>query len=655
MKAFAAVFAREVAERRMVFLVGLCCGVPTLVASAFHGWNTPGNADVRLLAASVGGLALAVALALLYGGSMIPGETAEKRISFYFSRPIPAAAIWAGKLLAAVFVSFSAGFLVFLPGWLTGPAGARALWGVDLRAGQAALAGLALVAGCVFAAHAVVTVARLRSPWVALDLLLAPALVLLGLLAVRSIARGSVFGYDGMQTLQVAAMAALAVVGAGLILATFAQVGEGRTDARRAHGAFSATFFGFASAAVAALGGYAFWCASADATDLEQLPRYVTTAPRGSWLYASGSLRGWRGDGAFLFDAASGRSIRVRGVYVVFSQDGTRAAWGEPRFGFFEGKNGRWDLHVADLATGRSSEVELEPGSGGWMVLSPSGRRIAVRKFGSLAAFDVSDAANPKQLAVFPLPEDGRSLGFAGEDTLLLIPRYRNSAHHNDLVSASLEIAEFSLSSKRSRLAGRFERETMPFTRLSADGRFLLGVRRRQDAENTSVLTLHEVPSGAVVATLAEGFVNVQARFLTGNRIAVAGIAGASAKLLFFEGEKGWGAPSRSVDLGPALRIVLGGEIAAGRVAVALLPFEGSPAAAHRASKLSIVDAANGSVVSHADGLVPADRFGWWNSSVLPPAEAGVPWTSLFLDADGRLVRLDPATGSRTVLLGKGK
>ncbi|MBK9062183.1 MAG: hypothetical protein IPL89_03175 [Acidobacteria bacterium] len=55
------------------------------------------------------------------------------------------------------------------------------------------------------------------------------------------------------------------------------------------------------------------------------------------------------------------------------------------------------------------------------------------------------------------------------------------------------------------------------------------------------------------------------------------------------------------------------------------------------------------------NGLVPANRFGWWFTPVLPPAEAGSPASLLFIDADQRLIRLDPATGKQTVLLGKGK
>jgi hypothetical protein len=90
-------------------------------------------------------------------------------------------------------------------------------------------------------------------------------------------------------------------------------------------------------------------------------------------------------------------------------------------------------------------------------------------------------------------------------------------------------------------------------------------------------------------------------------------------------------------------------------VALSLLPFEENLPASQRAAKLVAVDAATGAVSPLADGLVPANRFAWWYSPILPPAEAAAPWSLLFLDADGRLVRLDPATGKQTVLLGKGK
>ena len=112
--------------------------------------------------------------------------------------------------------------------------------------------------------------------------------------------------------------------------------------------------------------------------------------------------------------------------------------------------------------------------------------------------------------------------------------------------------------------------------------------------------------------------------------------------------------PSRTIDLGPAGAVALGGEIAQERVAVSLSPLlrNSSAPASHSAWKLAYVDVVTGMVSPGPDGLVPADRSSWWSSPVLPPAEAGSPASKLFLDSSGSLVRLDPATGKQEILLG---
>ena len=85
------------------------------------------------------------------------------------------------------------------------------------------------------------------------------------------------------------------------------------------------------------------------------------------------------------------------------------------------------------------------------------------------------------------------------------------------------------------------------------------------------------------------------------------------------------GTALRTVELGPAASLVLGGEIAPGRVAVALMPFEAIDESAATGMRSSpFVDVATGAVSPGPDGLVPADRFTWWFSPVLPPAEAGL-------------------------------
>jgi len=661
MRAFAAVFAREIFARRLVFPVTLAAGFMPIVGSLAYGWSKPNAAEGRVLVALVTASAFSFAFALLFGGSVIAGETSEKRISFFYSRPLPSSAIWGGKLLAALFLTIAPGLLVLAPALLAGSSLRMPnIPAFDARPWEATLGVLFVALFLILGAHAVVTIARLRSPWVALDLLLAPALVLLAAAFLRSLLRDTLVNEfsdaGGLNVLSGAIVLLVAAVFVALLLASFVQVAEGRTDARRSHGAFSVVFFGILCAAVALVGGYAGWCASAKATDLAQVRGSVQTAPHGAWVAAGGPLRALRGGGTFLFDASSGRSIRVHGWNVAISQNGTRAVWGEPRFGFFERKDDRSDLLVVDLASGRVSATGLEAADWSAFALSPSGRKLAVRDGKNLTIFDVSSAGNPRQLAAFGDLDDRRGFAFVDEDTLRLFPRFFNAAKRTDLVQASFEIAQISLPSKKILVTGRFDRETVPYLRLTPDALFLVGTRRlTEDPGGTQVLTLHDGRTGALITTLAEELRSPQVRFLTGNRIAVAGIAGAKARLSFLEGEKRFAAASRTIDLGAASSVALGGEIATGRVAVSLNSFQRNDERSRRAWKLAFVDATTGVVAAGPDGLVPADRLAWWFSPVPPPAEAGAPGSSIFLDADGRLVRLDPATGAQTVLLGRSK
>ena len=646
MRAFAAVFAREIFARRLVFPVSFAAGFIPLAGSLAYGWSKSDAAEGRVLVALVTAAAFSLAFALLFGGSVIAGETSEKRISFFFSRPLPAAAIWGGKLLAVLFLTFVPAALALVPTFATSSAKTvRNVFGAGVEPWSVALATVCCVLSLILGAHAVVTIARLRSPWVALDLLLAPALVLLAAAFFRALIRDGVAAWPlGGFDLSPVLLLLMAAVLVALAAASYTQVAAGRTDARRAHGAFSVVLWGILGTATAALGGYAWWVASARATDLALADGGVLAAPRGSWTTVVGPLRAARGYGRFLFEASGSRSIRVRGYDAAFSADGARAAWGEERFGLFE-RGRRSDVHVADLTSAGTVETGIECGPWSRVALSPSGRRLAVRDGNTLAAYDVTRPDKPQQLAAFRLEGEERHAVFVDEDVIRLFPRFHNAAR-KDVAPATLEITELSLPSKKASVAGRFERETLPFLRLSADGRLFVGVREKR-------LTLHDGRTGALLSTLSEDLVAPKMRFLSGDRMVVAGVVDGKGVLkIFLESER---TPAHMIDLGPAGSVVLGGEVAPGHIAVSLSPFQSNDESSRRAWKLAFVDVTTGAISPGPDGLVPADRFAWWFSPVLPPAEAGSPASKLFLNASGALVRLDPATGAQTVLLGRSK
>jgi hypothetical protein len=431
---------------------------------------------------------------------------------------------------------------------------------------------------------------------------------------------------------------------ATLLAATYVQVADGRTDAGRSHGALSATLWGLTAVFAAILGGLAWWVASAGPQDLVAVERGIQAAPRGSWIALVGKVQGRRAAGAaFLFDTASGRYVKLHGSgEVAFSADGARAAWMEERVGFFE-RGRRSDLFVADLASAKAVETGLACSLSCRVALSPSGSSLAVLDESTIAAYDISKPANPKQLAAIHVEAASRSFVLVDDETIRMFPRALNAAKRKDIAPAALEITDLSLPSKKSLVTGRIERDALPFLRIGSDGRFLVGTRDRR-------LTLHDGRTGTLLATLSEDLENPRLRFLSGGRIAVAGVADGKGVLkIFLEGER---TPPLNVELGAASTVVLGGEIAPGRITVALNPFRSNDERARRAWKLAFVNVASGTISSSFGGLVPADRFGWWFSPVMPPAEAGSPASKLFLDADGALVRIDPAGGKQEILLG---
>ncbi|MGZ6972087.1 MAG: hypothetical protein ACXVID_10520, partial [Thermoanaerobaculia bacterium] len=405
------------------------------------------------------------------------------------------------------------------------------------------------------------------------------------------------------------------------------------------------------------LAGLAWWVNAAAPKDL--VAAYTTVvAPHGSWVGISGPVRARGSAGAtFLYDTASGHFIKRQweqgGDPVEFSADGARAVWFEESQGFFERKR-TGALRIASLDSGKPVSIESDLRTDAWMrfVLSPSGRRLAALEVDKvLSVYDLADPAHPKQLVAVRMAVASRSIVFVDEETIRIFPRVFNAAKRKDIAPAALEITELYLPSKKSLVTGRIERDALPFLRISADGRYLVGTKRTtEDPSGKQTLSLRDGRTGAELATLSEDLENPRLRFLSGGRIAVAGVADGKGVLkIFLESER---TPSRAVELGPAASVVLGGEIAPGRVAVALNPFRSNDGRSRRAWKLAFVDVATGAVSPGPDGLAPADRFSWWSSPVLPLAEAGSPASKLFLDADGALVRLDPARGKQEILLG---
>lgn len=341
MRGFAAVFGREVSEWwKSLAIASLALGVVAAMLPLAVSRLGMAVSDVRSGTAFLLALLLSATLAVILGGTVLSSDLAEKRLGFYFTRPLPGWALWTGKIAAAAVLAFGGGFLVLVPSLLLGD-------GPDLRGGWEVVAplnlggfGWTLLFGffllyLLLAAHAVSVILRSRSPWIGLDIAaLGCVLALFGVARERLL----LAGFSEVSRVLATDVVLFLLTGPILFAAGAVQVLQGRTDIRRAHRFLSGTLWGLLLVLMLLFEVSSRWIVHASPEDLEAT--FYVTAPReGSWLAFTGPARHRPGYlPSFLYDVASGRFERVRfgvtyhwgpSLAVSFSADGRRAVWME--------------------------------------------------------------------------------------------------------------------------------------------------------------------------------------------------------------------------------------------------------------------------------------------------------------------------------------
>jgi hypothetical protein len=647
MRGTLAVAAREIAERKILFLGAFVTGLLPLgfpLIPALRG----NSRDARSVAVLLGAAIVAVALSLAFGATVLVGDIVQKRFSFYLSRPLSSLSIWAGKILAAFSITAACVVLTVAPLFLvegerafsmqTGGFGSRGLFVFTFM-------GVLLL---ILLSHAVASMARLPSRWTFPDFVLALILAAAIVVSLRSLLLSGFWDRLELGRSEWPLWMMVIPLIAALLVASYVQVADGRIDPRRSHGALSATLWGLLALLALPLAALSWWVDAWSAQDVAAVRGHG--APRGTWLDLIGDLRARGSAGAaFLYDTSSGRLIKrplsKESAAVAFSADGTRSAWLQEEPGFLEWKRTGLVRIAALDGPGPPTVSDVSTRIWSQLALSPSGRRLAVLDGRDLAVYDVSEPSHPRQLLATRVERTSSRIALVDEDTIRLFP-WSLRANRTDQTPRDLEIEEISLPSKKSHVTGLLEPGPIALARMSADARYLV-------ESNEQRLTLHDARTGALLVTLSDDLAAPTMRFLSGNRMVVTGVANGKAVLKIFR--EGGRTPPFVLELGPAASLVLGGEIVPGRVAISLNPFQRNDERSRRAWKLVFVDVATGATSPGPDGLFPLDRLSWWFSPTLPPAEAGLPSSRLFLDADSRLVRLDPATNTPTVLLGRSK
>ncbi len=651
MRGLVAVARRELSERRVVFAGAAVLGVLPFLAPLLRSMRHYGPSEVRLLTATFLALCFASALSLILGASVIGRDLSERRIGFYFSRPLPSGAIWGGKFLGVWLLVIGGAILILLPTALVDLQAGSGLSLADLRIGPGWHAPAAFSLGIVLAfvgavvlflglGNVVGLAFRSRSVWLIGDLgLLVIWLFLTWSLGVPLLSAGA--WAMSRQT-----YVSLAVGAAGALLAaSAAQVAVGRTDVLRGNRARFVALWGALFTVAALFAGYVHWITAAAPSDL-LWSRIHATAPRGSWIAVQGQARG-RLDyhPAFLLDVASGRFVRVKESYwwePVFSGDGGTAAWLEHSA---LDRRGPADFVICSLdgaeTLPRQTKLTFESNASWRFRLSEDGARLAAFGKHALSAYEIATGRLLGSSALNDIPGGDRTpmrFTFVRPD-LVRLYTVRNPSEREH-PPGEVRIFEFDLAARRLTQTVLIAPLQTPFFVTTDDRHNRLLIR-----EPGQPIGLYEASSSARLASLGPvHFESARSAFLFDGRTVVTETwTDGVSRLHVFSTE---GKEERTVDLGPVGGIALGGEPAAGQLAVAVFPSTIWKAGGSRVLLVNVSTGETRELGKHMYPLAAGAR--WFGSE---PPQPGSEATKLFYSGIGSLIWVDPKTGQRRTIL----
>lgn len=703
MRIFATLVWREIAERRLLLAAGLFLGLVPIVLPWLPGIPARFSPEEIRVAATIGLAALFGSATLLILGSTIVGrDLSEKRLGFYFSRPIKSWVLWLSRITAALALVLVSVTLIVTPtsivdagSWLETlwERDSGAAWPFLLQAESrgmpfnegpmysetpdtlppalaAAFGGLTILLLLVLT-HAVSSMVRGRNLWVLADL--AGLAVVLGLVwnardvLVREQALGALVWAERLLPLSI--LVALVVAGG-------VQLAGGRIDLLRGHRYLSATLWPSLIVITLAFGAYSRWVASSTIDDLEVLTRFHS-APGEQWLMVGGPVRHRAGArAAFLLEAVlpeggqrntAGRvalkerkPIEVRlgnlsaaRAWLAFSPDGGTAVWARCE-GTVESACELWAKDLRDAPspprpTGipiHLTRMRWQPGSDdAALTFNQDGTLLAVAEEDRLVVYGVGPTAGAAPVVA--------AVDAKLPDAVVFLPGNQLRFHQHVSSSSDVwieqggwtEIRKLDLESRQVRVTGKLPTGYGGVRSPVRDSLFY----RRHFPHG---LGLYDGETGQALVELENigGSISGWGRFLADGRLIVGhrsqhgpGRAGAELSLLILSPD---GQELHRIERSGVWTTSLGGELSPGRLLFALS--EKSPP--------------NGQVAPHKLDVEPLP---YWTTYVLdadsgelsplvagvrPLGRLGTSAERLFLAGCGKVVRWNPDTGeSRTI------
>ncbi len=513
---------RELAEKRFVLAAAFAFAVLALLIPFFPGIHLPFS---EVVTASSGWLAVGftLGLATILGASMIGRELSDNRLSFYFTRPVPAGSIWFGKLLGSAVLIASSFIIIGTPALMTGIDVVIRSW---IPSTYAFVGAVALAAAILFfAAHIIGTMVRSRSAWIALDFacLVVTTLAIWAMLMVPL--RAMAGWITVVASIILALGAAIVVVAAGVW-----QLSHGRTDRRLNHIALSRFLWSGVTVVLIAAATYVAWGLSASPGDLIEINGIQ--AGHG-WVLIEGRAKN-RGDyrPAFLINTGNRRALRIAAPPwwgYDSSGDGSTVAWVRPASingGLFEVMSCR--LNATDPRPEPTGITTTAHG----LALSEDGARVLV----GWSNYTIYDLATHHSLGSFRVdgPADSYTDAYFASPT---IARVHVISRGKPGAPASTATYEYDMTNRALRLTG------------TAHGR-LRGVspdHQRMLVHDVSGLSLADASTGVAIAALSSNDRIRNAAFLADGSIAVTASAGGTVVVRHLSRD---GAPLRDVPIG---------------------------------------------------------------------------------------------------------
>lgn len=626
-----AIAAREVRERSFVLLFAMAVALLPFAATLLPNAARYGRLNMIAAVGVILSVAVAFGLSIALGSSVVGRELSDRRLSFYFNKPLGAVSIWSGKLLGAIVLVSVAFAVIYTPSAMVG----QRAWATNWAFGALTGASVILLASVVLTlvAHAAGTMIRSRSGVLALDVALLAGFGAAAWYLVEPFVTVLALGVANRLMFGLFAVVVIALIGAGAW-----QLARGRTDLKRSHAEMSKFLWSAMAIGFIAVGAYAWWVLSAAPSDLEKPETFESAA--GEWAAIGGPVRN-RGDyfATFVMNVRTGEWTRfpvARWSGASFTHNG-KAIWATTpvlRSDATELYLQRFGIDARPVATGLtlSSRPDLVFSEDLTRVVE-LGRVIAVHELGSR-----------RLLASVRLPQRATYVRafFVSRDLVRLIA-ITNEGGGQAAGLQTLRIYELDVPSRKLGQTGQWSTVARSLSvTASPDGAALaLGPIRGSEA---SGLVMLDGRTAAVRWTSADitisGFRSV--RVLNDGRVVVlqSGDSGRRVQVLGPDGTL-----QRSIELPRATYGFVAGDAGAGKVVISVR-LHSEPERGPAGWTALVIDIDAGAIVrTERDAQVePA----WFWTDPRPPAQHKVEY--LLADANN-LWRWNALSGERKALL----